>query len=86
MRAEVERHFDVVMGRWHEQLVGPHPRWMYLFVFQPDLFAEIVPWLMRNRQGPVLLLHPSTGNHIADHTDYAVWMGEVLELDLSVLP
>jgi DOPA 4,5-dioxygenase len=32
-----------------------------------------------------VLVHPETGDAIKDHTDHAIWMGEVRPLDLSVL-
>ncbi|MDP6403858.1 MAG: DOPA 4,5-dioxygenase family protein [Alphaproteobacteria bacterium] len=86
LREGVEERFEVRMGRWHEKNVGPHPRWSYQIAFEADLFAEIVPWLMLNRQGLTLLLHPNTGDDVPDHTDHAVWMGEVLDLDLHALP
>ena len=86
VRQGVEERFDVRMGRWHEKLVGPHPRWSYQIAFAAELFAEIVPWLMLNRRGLTVLLHPNSGDVVPDHTEHAIWMGEKLDLDLSVLP
>jgi len=28
--------------------------------------------------------HPETGEHLPDHRDRAIWMGEMLDLDLSI--
>ncbi len=86
VREGVEQRFEVGMGRWHEKPVGPHPRWSYQIAFEAGVFADIVPWLMLNRQGLTVLLHPNTGDVVSDHTVHAVWMGEVLDLDLSALP
>ncbi|HEY9624528.1 MAG TPA: DOPA 4,5-dioxygenase family protein [Crinalium sp.] len=85
VRDELEKHFDVRLGRWHDKPVGPHPIAMYQVVFLPHLFGEIVPWLMLHRQGLNILLHPTTGDDVADHTDHALWLGKTLELNIDVL-
>jgi DOPA 4,5-dioxygenase len=73
------------LGRWHDQPVGPHTRAMYQVAFAPDQLSRILPWLMLNRHGLPVLLHPSTGDDYADHTDHAAWLGEKLPLKLEVL-
>jgi len=73
------------IGRWHDQPVGPHTWAMYQVAFPPDLLSRIVPWLMLNRLGLSVLLHPSTGGDYTDHTDHAAWLGERLPLKLEVL-
>ena len=85
LRAAIEEAFDVRMGRWHDRPIGPHPRWSYQVAFEPEIFGALVPWLALRREGLVILVHPETGDDVADHTDYAIWLGEVLELDIDVL-
>ena len=85
IRNYAEQNFDVVMGRWREEPVGPHPKPMFQIAFQPVLFEQIVPWLMLNRGGLSILVHPETGDHVADHRDFPLWLGEKLELDISFL-
>ena len=85
IREIVAERFDVEMGRWHDRLVGPHTRAMYQVSFAPKVFAEFVPWLMVNHGDLAVFIHPRTGDDVADHTDYALWLGEKLDLDLSVL-
>jgi len=77
--------FGVVMGRMHEKPVGPHPRWSCQLAFGPEAFAEVVPWLALNRSGLTVFLHPETGDVIADHTEHALWMGEMLPLNIDAL-
>ena len=77
--------FEVQLGRWHDQLVRPHTRSMYQVAFANDQFDRIVPWLLLNRQGLAVLVHPNTGNAIADHTDHALWLGEKLVVNLEPL-
>ena len=84
LREDIEARFEVEMGRWHEKLVGPHPRWSYQVAFAPDLFQDIVPWLMLNRRGLTIFLHPNTGDDLVDHRDFPTWMGEMLELNLAM--
>jgi DOPA 4,5-dioxygenase len=85
VREAIEAKFEVRMGRWHDRPIGPHPRWSYQVAFEPALFPEIVPWLMLNREGLTVFLHPETGDEIPDHRDHPIWFGEALEVDLSVL-
>jgi aromatic ring-cleaving dioxygenase len=73
------------LGRWHDAPVGPHPQSMYQIAFAAELLASFVPWLMLNRDGLTILLHPETGNDYADHTEHAVWFGAILSLRLDVL-
>ena len=85
LRAGVEARFEVTMGRWHDEPVGPHPRWSYQIAFKPALFGELVPWLALNRGGLVIFVHPNTGQDLPDHAQRAIWLGEKVELDLSAL-
>ena len=87
IRASIAERFpDAQLGRWHDAPVGPHPRAMFQIAFPNPLFPELVPWLMLNRLGLAVLVHPNTEDARADHLDHALWMGEVLLLDAAVLP
>lgn len=77
--------FPLKMGRVHEKPVGPHPDWSCQLAFKAALFAEVIPWLVLNRNGLVVLVHPITGNDLLDHRDRAMWMGHSRPLDLRVL-
>ncbi len=85
LRQEIEQRFDVVMGRWREEPVGPHPQAMYQIKFDPPEFARIVPWLMINRAGLNVLIHPDTGDAYTDHAVNALWLGDKLKLNVEVL-
>ena len=71
------------LGRWHDELVGPHPRSMYQIEFPSAMLAAFLPWLMLNRDGLTILLHPETGDAYTDHAEHAVWFGAVLPLRLE---
>jgi aromatic ring-cleaving dioxygenase len=71
------------LGRWHDELVGPHPQSMFQIAFPADMLAAFVPWLMLNRDDLVVLLHPETGDDLTDHTAHAAWFGAILPLRLG---
>lgn len=81
---EAGERFGVSVGRFHRKLVGPHPRWSCQLAFEAKQFDELIPWLERNRGGLTVLVHGLTGDDLADHTEHAAWLGEPVELDLSV--
>ena len=85
LREAFDQRFDVTLGRWRDEPVGPHPMPMYQVAFAPDQFAAILPWLMLNRRDLVVLVHPETGDDVTDHTKFALWLGERLELDIGFL-
>ena len=84
IRTALIARFVVQLGRWRDKLVGPHPQFMFQAAFEPGLFDQIVPWLMLNRRGHSVLVHPNTGDDLADHRDYPLWLGEKLALNFSV--
>ena len=73
------------LGRWHDTPIGPHSRAMFQVAFAPDLLASLLSWLMLNRRGLAVLVHPETGRERADHTHHAAWLGEVLPVRTEAL-
>jgi DOPA 4,5-dioxygenase len=76
---------EAILGRWHDAPVGPHPQSMYQIAFPRTMLAGFVPWLMLNRDGLAILLHPETDNARADHSAHAAWFGAILPLRLEAL-
>ena len=85
IRLALERRFSVVLGRWHDVPVGPHDQAMYQVAFAVEEFARVVPWLMLNREGLSILVHPLTGDDYEDHATHSLWLGAPLPLRLDVL-
>jgi aromatic ring-cleaving dioxygenase len=85
LRAAIGAGFDARLGRWHDQPIGPHPVAMYQVAFPIAEFPRLVPWLMLNRRGLAVLVHPLTGDDYEDHATYALWLGPPLPLRLDVL-
>lgn len=71
------------IGHLHEKPVGPHPVWSCQILFFEENFKETMQWLMFNRDGLTIFIHPDTGDDLIDHTDYTIWMGEKLKLNLE---
>ncbi len=85
IREAAQASFELVIGRWRDEPVGPHPGAMYQVAFAPEIFAELLPWLMLNRRGLTVLVHPDTGHPVPDHADFPLWLGEKLGLDIDKL-
>jgi DOPA 4,5-dioxygenase len=50
LRAHVAAEFPrAKLGRWHDELVGPHTQSMYQIAFPASELAAFLPWLMLNR-------------------------------------
>ncbi|MGY9006865.1 MAG: DOPA 4,5-dioxygenase family protein [Alphaproteobacteria bacterium] len=73
-----------IIGGWHDRNVGPHTQPMYQVAFDAALFDTFVPFLALNRAGLAVLVHPhSTGDHVADHMEHAIWLGEILDINTA---
>jgi DOPA 4,5-dioxygenase len=77
------RPLVLFVGQMTDHAVGPHPIPQYEVHFlesaRPDVIAAI------EASGLRALVHPLTDDDLADHTSLAHWIGEPVELDVSVL-
>lgn len=85
VREAIGRNFTVELGRWHDEPVGPHPVSMYQVAFAVEEFPRLVPWLMLNRSGLDVLVHPQADDAYDDHSVHAMWLGTKRPLKLDVL-
>ncbi len=85
LRQGIGERFETRLGNWHDEPVGPHPVSMYQVAFAVAEFPRLVPWLMLNRDGLDVLVHPLSGDSLADHTRFAMWLGKALPLRLGNL-
>jgi DOPA 4,5-dioxygenase len=85
LRGELNQRFDVFVSRLVDRPIGPHPTPMFEVAFDTSMFATIVPWLMLNRDGLSILVHPNTGFAKADHLSNALWLGQAKELIVGPL-
>jgi len=78
------KQFGLKVGRVHQKMVGPHPKWSCQITFGSQHFDDFVTWLELHREGLTILIHALSGNDLEDHTIYAYWLGDSVELDLSM--
>ena len=77
--------FAVEAGAFADGPRGPHPVPQFNVIFEIPEFHKIVPWLMLNREGLDVLVHPLTQSNYDDHTRYALWLGNPVALKLERL-
>ena len=80
----IDEVFDVKLGRVHQKLLGPHTKWSCQISFSNNTFEALVEWMEQNRNGLSVLIHAVSGNDLQDHTEFAYWLGDPVDLDLSI--
>lgn len=85
LRDTLAAEFSVQIGR-NQGIAGPHPVPQVQVIFTKEQFQRVVPWLMLNREGLDVLVHPLSDNEFDDHTDYALWLGTPVSLKVETLP
>ncbi|HJR83022.1 MAG TPA: DOPA 4,5-dioxygenase family protein [Sphingomicrobium sp.] len=71
------------VGQMTDRGVGPHPIPQYELHFLEQSRLEVVEAIRAS--GLRALVHPLTDDDLADHTTLAHWIGEPVELDVTVL-
>jgi DOPA 4,5-dioxygenase len=71
------------VGRMVDGPIGPHPEPQYELHFLGDARAKVVAMIEASRLRA--LVHPLTDDDLADQTTLGHWIGEPIELDISVL-
>ena len=83
LRDAIVSRFAVEPGAFSDEPRGPHPISQFNVMFQTEAFQHIVPWLMFNREGLDILVHPLTDDMVDDHTVYALRLGSPVKLTLK---
>jgi len=83
LRGTIAATLGVEVRELSDEPRGPHPVPQFRFMFTTAQFEKIVPWLMLNRQGLDVLVHPLTDNSYDDHSRYAVWLRAPVPLKLN---
>jgi len=71
------------VGQMTDRAVGPHPIPQYEVHFVEGALPAVVSAI--EGSGLRALVHPLTDDDLADHTSLARWIGEPVELDVTVL-
>ena len=85
LREAIIAKFKVEPGGFSDEPAGPHPVSQFNVIFETPEFQNVVPWLMLNREGLDVLVHPLTESSYNDHTAYAMWLGSPVALNTGML-
>ena len=85
LRDTIAGKFAVESGAFADEPRGPHPIPQFNVIFEAPQFEHLVPWLMLNREGLSVLVHPLTESNYDDHSTYALWLGSPVALRLDRL-
>jgi DOPA 4,5-dioxygenase len=85
LRDTIVSRFAAEPGVFSDEPRGPHPISQFNVIFKSEEFQHIVPWLMFNRDGLDVLVHPLTDDMVDDHTVYALWLGAPVGLKLDTM-
>jgi DOPA 4,5-dioxygenase len=77
--------FKVEAGVFADEPRGPHPVPQFNIIFEAPEFQNLVPWLVFNREGLDVLVHPLTESNYDDHSKLAMWLGTPVALRLERL-
>ena len=90
LRGEFQRRLSVegderlmFVGAMTDRPVGPHPIPQYEVHFLEPALPSVAAAI--EESGLRALVHPLTDDDLADHTSLAQWIGQPMELDLTVL-
>ncbi len=85
LRQKILDKFAVEPGGFSDEPRGPHPISQFNVIFKTEEFQNVVPWLMLNREGLDVLVHPLTHSSYDDHSQNALWLGTPVPLRLDIL-
>ena len=85
LREAIIAKFKVEPGGFSDEPRGPHPISQFNVIFEAPEFQHIVPWLMLNRDGLDVLVHPLTESSYDDHSKNALWLGTPVPMKLEIL-
>ena len=85
LRDAIISRFAVRPGAFSDEPIGPHPISQFNVIFETQEFQNVVPWLMLNREGLDVLVHPLTESSYDDHSKNALWIGTPVPMKLDIL-
>ena len=85
LRETLISKFKVEPGGFSDEPRGPHPISQFNLIFETPEFDAVVPWLMLNREGLDVLVHPLSDSSYNDHTAFAMWLGNPVALKTDIL-
>ena len=84
---QISAQFPTIhLSQLYDKPIGPHTWPMFEAAFDVATFPSFVPWLMLNRRGLNILIHPNTDDMYADHVINPIWLGDKLPLKSKGMP
>ena len=75
----------VKVYRMIDHPIGPHPQAMFEADFHRPQFEDVVAFLRANRGTLNILVHQNTTDEVWNHSDGALWLGNVQPIDFNNL-
>lgn len=87
VRSNMRRHLVGIADVYDlvDYPIGPHTMPMFEIDFPAKSMGKVVEVLLEFREGLSILIHPLSGDHYADHTEYPIWIGKPVELKTALL-
>lgn len=87
LRSELLRAFSgrVRVHGLIDEPIGPHPLPMFEVDIPAPELETVKSWMSEHHGAHSILIHPLTGDDLADHRDFPQWIGKPLKLDLEFL-
>jgi len=85
LRDALATALSLAIARSSDVPVGPHTRGQFEVRFAVEQLWPVLAVLSRHRGELSILVHPLTGDHIADHETYPIWLGAPVEINLAFL-
>lgn len=87
LRARLQQEFAgrVRIHGLIDEPIGPHSLPMFEMDIVSDDIDAVKAWLSAHHGVHSILIHPLTGDDLADHRDFPMWIGTPLPLDLEFL-
>jgi len=87
LHARAQRDLGGLATIWPMRMVpvGPHNSPMFEIEFPHASREAVLDWVLAHHGPLSVMLHPETGDVMADHRDHSVWLGRNLGLKLDIL-
>ena len=81
---KIKSNFNLNIGRIIDKPIGPHPIGSCQVTVPQELFSDFIPWLSKERGELDVFIHALSGDDLADHTQYIMWLGNSHQLNLDM--
>ncbi|MBK66849.1 MAG: 4,5-dioxygenase [Rickettsiales bacterium] len=87
LKAKLAQKFpSLILGRFHEKPVGPHPVGSFLVFPKNEKDERAVKYFLKSKIGNLsAMIHPETGDDFEDHRDENIeWIGPEFDINRDI--